>query len=789
MGELLQEEINANVSAGDALYPENGSLDTLDQAAADHEAYAASRRSLYFGREDYALQLVAHVEGDGPPLVVTGDVGAGKSALLANWTHFWNQRNPETSLLIHFIGAAPDTTGWMPMLRRFLREFHRTFAIPIEIPDDPAALRVAFANALHMVAARGRLVLVIDALDQLEDQHGALDLDWLPPVIPSNIRLIVSTLTGRPWADLQKRAWPVLTVRPLSKDEREALIVAYLTRHEKTISAQLVQRIAAASPCGNPLYLTTLLNELRSIGPDDELDKYDDFEERLVWYLEAVDPLQLYTKALERWEIDSAARGVLSEDLAGESLTRVWAARRGLSETELLRSLGNLEAPFPLNLWRPLFAAMGDALVNRSGLLTFVHPLLRQAVFDAYLTNIEDQRSVHLSLATFFYGRPKGPRQLEELPWHWQQATEWKSLSFLLAQPGFFAALWNQDHLEVKNLWTAIEANSPLRMETVYSPAIRKLAVNPHHASRIGELLSTMGRPNAALRIFSSLVKHFRDTPDRAGLQSALGGQAAILQSREDLGGALSLYHEQEQLCRALQASAPQQPASEADSLTIKEALQTSIAGQAAILYAQSDLDRAMPLYQQQEILCSELGHSHGVAIAVGGQAAILHSRGDMKGALAILNKHESLCSASGNKMGQATSLGTHAMILQDHEDSDGALELLNNQERIYRELGDQEGISSSLGNQATILSSRGDLNGAMARYKEQERICREVDHPDGLAISLANQAIVLIAADRVGEARLLADLALSVANRHSLQQIIPGIQRIRDSITLARPD
>jgi hypothetical protein len=128
-------------------------------------------------------------------------------------------------------------------------------------------------------------------------------------------------------------------------------------------------------------------------------------------------------------------------------------------------------------------------------------------------------------------------------------------------------------------------------------------------------------------------------------------------------------------------------------------------------------------------------------------------------------------------------------MILQDYEDSDAALELLNSQERLYRELGDQEGISSSLGTQASILSSRGDLNGAMARYKEQERICREVDHPDGLAISLANQAIVLIAADRVGEARLLADLALSVANRHSLQQIIPGIQRIRDSITLARPD
>jgi hypothetical protein len=147
------------------------------------------------------------------------------------------------------------------------------------------------------------------------------------------------------------------------------------------------------------------------------------------------------------------------------------------------------------------------------------------------------------------------------------------------------------------------------------------------------------------------------------------------------------------------------------------------------------------------------------------------------------------MCRARGDKINQATSLGTQAMILQDHENSDGDLELLSTQERIFRELGDQEGIASSLGNQATILSSRGDLNGAMARYKEQERICREVDHPEGLAISLVNQAVVLIGANRVGEARTLADLALGTATHHNLQQLIPGIQRIRDSIIPANQD
>jgi len=783
MSELLQEEVNEKVSAAEALYPESDTLDALDRATADHEAYSASRRELYFGREEYALQLISHVEGDGPPLVVTGEAGAGKSSLLANWTHFWSQRNLQTPVLTHFIGAAPDTAGWIPMLRRFLGEFRRSFDLAIETPHDPYALRVAFANALHMVAARGRMVLVIDALDQLEDQGGALDLNWLPPVIPANIRLIVSTPPGRPFADLQKRAWPVLTVHPLTREEREALIAAYLGRQDKTLGAAFVKRMVAARPSGNPLYLTTLLNELRSVGRADQIDQSEDFEEHFAAYLEAPSALALFLKAMQRWERNSAARDPLCEDLTCEALTRLWAARRGLSTVELLQSIGTVDAPFPASLWSPLRAAMGDCLLNRGGLLTFTHPLLRQAVRDAYLPKKENQKAAHLTLATFFYGQLKGQRQFEELPWQWQQAGEWNSLSFLLAQPGFFDALWDRSQAEVKTFWTEIEANSPLRMETVYAPAIRRLAVNPDHAARIGDLLSAMGRPQAAQRIRFGLVKHFRETSDRGSLQAALGSYATVLHLRDDLKGACTHYREQELICRELLASVLDKPADEGATREIKAGLQTAVAGQASILYAQGDLKRAMPLYKEQESLCRELGDNKGISSALGGQASILHALGDLRGALALLQDYEGACRKQGDKYGQATSLGNQALIIKDHGDFKDAMSLLGAQEKLYRELGHKPGVSNSLGNQATILSSRGDLNGAMARFKEQERICREADHPDGLVVSLANQAVVHVSSERASEARLVADLALTIATRHNLLQLIPSIQRIRDSI------
>jgi hypothetical protein len=114
----------------------------------------------------------------------------------------------------------------------------------MEIPEKPDALRAAFANALHMVAAHGRVVLVLDALNQIEDRDGAPDLIWLPPVIPANVRLVVSTLPGRSWNDLQKRAWPVLNVEPLSLPERETLIIDYLE--------QIIPKLSCLRLCQAP---------------------------------------------------------------------------------------------------------------------------------------------------------------------------------------------------------------------------------------------------------------------------------------------------------------------------------------------------------------------------------------------------------------------------------------------------------------------------------------------------------------------------------------------------------
>ena len=128
LGQLVFRDLTAVI---DRLFPAGSQPDPLDREAATHEAYARSRAvvevrpgefsGVYIGRKEYLDRLDAHARGDGPPLVVLGDSGMGKLALLANWAaKFREAKYPNDTLIMHFIGAGPHCANWAAMLRRIM---------------------------------------------------------------------------------------------------------------------------------------------------------------------------------------------------------------------------------------------------------------------------------------------------------------------------------------------------------------------------------------------------------------------------------------------------------------------------------------------------------------------------------------------------------------------------------------------------------------------------------------------------------------------------------------------
>jgi hypothetical protein len=787
LGELVLKDLTTVI---ERLYPKGSEPAPLDRDAMDHEAFAQSRAKVYIGRKEYFDRLDEHVHGDDPPLVILGESGSGKSALLANWALQYREKHSaslsyqkatplsppsqggdegevkdfpknDELLIMHFIGATPYSTDWAGMLRRIMGEFKRRLGIQGEIPDKPDALRQAFANWLYMAAAKGKVVLILDALNQLEDRDGAPDLVWLPPEIPPNVRLILSTLPvekrkdftaegaeklmelkeqirSRPLEELKRRGWPTLTVEPLNQNERKVFIKDYLKQYVKELDTIQTERIAAARQASNPLYLRALLEELRLFGKYEELDK------KITYYLEAQNPYELYTKVIIRWEEDYEE----DNDLVGESMSLIWAARRGLSEGELLDILGKDEEPLPQAIWSPLFLAAEGSLVNRSGLLNFFHDYLRDAVRDTYIPSVESQQEAHLRLAGYFERKRKtplqaqliSPRIVDELPWQLAQAKEWQGLYDLLSHLLFFEAAWQANEFEVKAYWAQVEDNSSFRMVEAYREVLNNPTV--HHEGQIwllGTLLNDTGHPAESMSLQKYLVERYRQDNNLDSLQGALGNQALILR---DWG----------------------------------------------------DLDGAMKLLKEDEYICKELGNKGSLSAALGNQALILRAWGDLDGAMKLHKEQEYICKDLGNKYGLSTTLGNQALILWDRSDLEGAMKLVKEEERICKELGDKDGLQTSLGNQALILDAWGDLEGAMKLYKEQERICKELGNKVGLATILANQAILLYKhMHKPDEALLLAEEAYRIATDHGMtalaQRINPIVDMIKNPSSTSKPN
>jgi len=748
LGEAVYADLSTLI---EERYPAGSEPDQLERERAEQDAYSASRISVYVGRRDYVQSLDAHAAGVGLPLTILGEAGAGKSALLANWAASYRVAHPNEPVVVHFVGASASSGDWASMLRRIIGELSRQFGLELEIPDEPNELRLAFTSVLHRAGAKGRAVVVIDALNQLEDRGGALELTWLPPAIPPNIRLVLSTLPGRSLTELEKRSYPTLVVAPLELRERRQLVVDYLASYTKTLEPALLDRVANSPQSANPLFLRALLDELRVWGEHYTLSQKVDH------YLAASSVDALYERILARYEADYE-RG--RTGLVGEAFSLIWASRRGLSETELLELLGADGRPLQAAYWSPLSLAAEALLTSRSGYVSLFHDHARAAIEHRYLPDDASKGAAHLRLADYFSGRDFGPRMLDELPWQLGRAAAWPRLNETLADLAFLQAASDADHFDLRAAWARLEAGSSYRMQDTYRPLIAAPADFPSgQVFLVGALLREAGRLEPALLLHEHLAARYRQKGDRENLAASLGNQAVIRKARGDLEGAMQLLKEAEQICRELDNRAD---------------LQACLGNQGLVMRALGDLDGAMAKHQEEEQISRELGDRHALSGSLGNQAVILRSRGDLDGALDLEQQQERICRELGDPAGLQVSLGNQANIRFARGELEKSMDLHREEERICRELGDPASLQGSLGNQALILKAWGDLDGALELHAEEEGICRDLEDLSGLQASLGNQGLVMRARGELDRAlelyREQEAICRGLGNRGDLQ-------------------
>ena len=437
----------------DKQYPKESIPDPLTREARDHEAYAEIRRRTYIGRPDYFNALDNHCKSDGKPLLLLGDSGSGKSALIANWVEHWRKEYPEDFIFQHYIGGTTDSADHWKLIRRLMFEIKRWSNDNEELPKSNDEILRDFP--LWLVKARikaeragVRFIIILDALNQLEDKDHALTLGWLPDEpFTGNLRLIISTLPGALEA-LENRSLPILKITSLTPEEGGRMIVNYLKRFGKSLDKARIERISNSIAAANPLYLKILLDELRVTGTHAKLD------ERLDTYLKAEDIPSLLRNVLARYQCDYQHD---REGLVSEALSLIWSARRGLTETELLQLLRPDNLPqLPLATWSPLRAVLEESFIDRGGILNFAHDFLRTAVETEFVSDLGRKDDSRMKLANYFEALPPTTRSCDELPWLLEKTESFERLRKCLLNIDNFLLIIDQDKDELRQYWVDI---------------------------------------------------------------------------------------------------------------------------------------------------------------------------------------------------------------------------------------------------------------------------------------------------------------------------------------------
>ena len=164
-------------------------------------------------------------------------------------------------------------------------------------------------------------------------------------------------------------------------------------------------------------------------------------------------------------------------------------------------------------------------------------------------------------------------------------------------------------------------------------------------------------------------------------------------------------------------------------------------------------------------------------------QAKVHYSKDNLDGAMNLHKEEELICGELENKDYLQRIMGYQGLILNSIGDMESAMKLYKEQECICRELGNKEGLQASLGNQGLILHSIGDMESAMKLYKEQESICRELGNKYSLAISLTNQSLFLTASNQPQAALQFTEEAFRIARENGYTSLANTIEEILQDI------
>ena len=516
----------------------------LDREIAAHEAFCEDRARHFIGRQDIIRSVREYVQSGGPtPLVIWGPSGSGKSALMARCVELLRQQHPNAAVIDRFIGATPASTDIRSLLESLCREVSQAYGSQGELPPEYKDLVETFPKRLALATQDKPLILLLDALDQLDPTENAHALSWLPSDLPPNVRVIVSALEREGEAGeclvAARRRLPesaLLKLEPLTPDEGAELLDTWLRAAKRTLQPEQREHILTSFAAnGMALYLRIAFEEARRWHSYDGLPRGADGVPGL-----SADTEGLIRDLLARLELE-ANHGKM---LVRRALGYLAAARHGLTEDEMLDVLSADEdamADFvrrsprspkvdklPVAVWSRLYFDLEPYLTERAAdqttLMAFYHRQVGEVVTEVYLAG-DAATLLHRRLAEHFarqphrlgdpYDGPPNVRKCAELPWQQMRGEWWEGLQATLTDLLFIEAkcLAGMTYDLVADCNAALAGGAPPRECALVEPFARFVRANAHIFAQRLEWVRQRAYNSAASGPVPQAAEHLLEGP------------------------------------------------------------------------------------------------------------------------------------------------------------------------------------------------------------------------------------------------------------------------------------
>jgi len=538
-----------------------------EQERALLDAFIEGHASNFCGREMLLDELKTHLlskDQNSWGLVLSGESGSGKSALFSMMSKMMHQE--DCIVLAHSAGLSPRAKNIIDLLQIWNEQLIAFLDIPYQqgvqskMSDEIHSgiqglgqevqkteieeIQEEFRSLLFSAAKQKQVVLLIDALDRFEATERARYMTWLPAIMPANVRMLSTAITGTEQKAVQyHKGLFVRSIDLFTMSEAKMMLNMLCKRQHKNIPAKVETAILEKKredllfATSSPLWLSLAVNILMAMDNDD-FEKMKQLEGRgdevIVDYMEALVqgfpsvPGKLFISLLEK------AASIFEKEFTWKVFKFIAASRNGLRESDLQELIpkaeeDNWSALLFANLRRWFGAHLREE--GEGSQWNLVHSILRNSLLEEMAK--ETSRGIHNSIAAHLLKlATNDPLRVSETMFHFMASENAKNALEYYISPltpeeevGATKVIGEAIAVGDKGIDWALSILEEARTEEVWRLA-------PRYIYELNNALAVEGNFDSRIRILEALNTSLINTGSEYRTDATIGYDFANLQGK-----------------------------------------------------------------------------------------------------------------------------------------------------------------------------------------------------------------------------------------------------------------